>query len=93
METGSGDVVKVEEERRGESGRRSLGVDGGEAIAFWEASKGNAGGCACSVPTNRRTIHAPMNGNFEKLVMKEGLFFRNTMQGPVKVDIRKKQCK
>ena len=43
METGSGDVVKVEEGRRDESVKRSLDVDGAEAIPSREASKGNAG--------------------------------------------------
>lgn len=43
METGSGDVVKVEEGKRGESGERSLGVDGAEVIPSWEASKGYDG--------------------------------------------------
>lgn len=43
METGLGDVVKVEEGRPDESGQRGLGVDGAEAILSWEASKGNAG--------------------------------------------------
>lgn len=43
METGSGDVVKVEEGRGDECGQRSLGVDGAEATPSMEASKGNAG--------------------------------------------------
>lgn len=90
METFSGDVVKVEEGRRGESGLGSLGVYGAGSINSCVASKGNAGGCAFSVPTNRRTIQAPSNGIFEVIVMKEELFFKNNMQGRVKVDIRKK---
>ena len=43
METGSGDVVKVEEGRGDESGQGSPGVDGAEAIPSLEASKGDGG--------------------------------------------------
>ncbi len=89
METCSGDVVKVEEVSRRESGQRGLGVDGAEAMKSWVASHGNAGLCALPVPMNRTTIHAPSNGIFEEMVMKERLFWENKMQGPVKVDIRK----
>lgn len=89
METCSGDVVKVEEVRRGESGQRSRGVDGVEAMNSWVTFQGNAGLCALHVPTNKTTIHAPSNGIFEKMVMKERLFFKNKMQGLVKVNIRK----
>lgn len=79
METCSGDVVKVEAGRGGVNGQRRLGVDGAEAMNSWVASQGNAGLCALPVPTNRIRIHAPSNGIFEKMVMKEKLFFKNTM--------------
>lgn len=90
METCSGDVVKVEAGRGGVSGKRRLGVDGAEVINSWVASQGNAGLCALPVPMNKTTIHALSNGIFEEMAMKERLFFKNKMQGPMKVNIRKK---
>ncbi|MEO7863315.1 MAG: hypothetical protein ABIU05_23335 [Nitrospirales bacterium] len=67
-------------------------MDGAEVMNSWVATQGNAGLCALPVPTNRTTIHAPSNGIFEEMVMKERLFFKNKMQGPVKVNIRKNRA-